>query len=112
MLGGANYGPWVPPFPAYAQLPDEQPGKGIGHFFGAMRIDAFRSAEEFKRHMDQWIKKFRSAKTIQGQEKVLIHGDIEREMEIERKKNGIPLHEKVIADLEELGRKFEISFSH
>jgi LDH2 family malate/lactate/ureidoglycolate dehydrogenase len=110
ILSGANYGPWVPPFPAYAKLPDEQPGKGIGHFFGAMRIDAFRPAEDFKKHMDKWIKKFRSAKTIKGQDKVLIHGDIEREIVAERKKNGIPLHEKVITDLEALGKKFEISF--
>lgn len=110
ILSGANYGPWVPPFPAYAKLPDEQPGKGIGHFFGAMRIDAFRPADEFKMHMDKWIKKFRSAKTMKGQEKVLIHGDIEREMEEVRKKNGIPLHEKVVTDLEELGKKYEISF--
>ena len=46
VLSGANYGPWVPPFPAYVPLPDEQPGKGIGHFFGALRIDAFRPADE------------------------------------------------------------------
>src|SRR6476660_241824 len=81
VLSGANYGPWVPPFPADVPMPDEQPGKGIGHFFGAMRIDAFRPAEEFKSHMDQWINRFRSAKTADGFEKVLIPGDPEREME-------------------------------
>mgnify|MGYP001770981739 FL=1 len=83
VLSGANYGPWVPPFPAYVPMPDEQPGKGIGHFFGAMRIDAFRPAADFKKDMDKWIKRFRSAKTIKGQEKVLIPGDPEREMEEE-----------------------------
>ncbi len=41
VLSGANYGPWAPPFPAYLPMPEEMPGKGIGHFFGAMRIDAF-----------------------------------------------------------------------
>src|SRR5499425_1385024 len=55
VLSGANYGPWVPPFPAFVPMPDEQPGKGIGHFFGAMRIDAFRPADDFKKHMDKWI---------------------------------------------------------
>ena len=44
VLSGANYGPWVPPFPAFIPVPENMPGKGIGHFFGAMRIDAFRDS--------------------------------------------------------------------
>jgi L-2-hydroxycarboxylate dehydrogenase (NAD+) len=108
VLSGANYGPWVPPFPAYVPMPDEQPGKGIGHFFGAMRIDAFRPADDFKKNMDKWIRRFRSAKPIQGQQRVLIPGDPEREMEAERMDNGIPLLKPVIDDLHFLGEKFDV----
>ena len=61
VLSGANYGPWVPPFPAFMPMPEDMPGKGIGHFFGAMRIDAFRPATEFKKNMDIWIRRFRWA---------------------------------------------------
>jgi LDH2 family malate/lactate/ureidoglycolate dehydrogenase len=111
VLSGANYGPWVPPFPAYVPIPDEQPGKGIGHFFGAMRIDAFRPADDFKLHMDKWIKRFRSARTVEGQAKVLIPGDPERETETFRMKNGIPLLKPVIEDLKFLGERFEVGFS-
>src|SRR6187455_612455 len=110
VLSGANYGPWVPPFPAYVPMPDEQPGKGIGHFFGAMRIDAFRPADDFKMHMDKWIKRFRSAKTVKGEASVLIPGDPERKMEIERMKNGIPLLKPVVEDLKFLGEKFGVEF--
>ena len=110
VLSGANYGPWVPPFPAYVPMPSDMPGKGIGHFFGAMRIDAFRPADDFKKNMDQWIKRFRTAKTISGFDKVIIPGDPEREMEAERKKNGIPLLGPVVDDLEFLSEKFEIKF--
>jgi LDH2 family malate/lactate/ureidoglycolate dehydrogenase len=110
VLSGANYGPWVPPFPAYVPMPDEQPGKGIGHFFGAMRVDAFRPANDFKMHMDKWIKRFRSAKTVKGAENVLIPGDPEREMEMERMKNGIPLLKPVVEDLKFLGEKLGVSF--
>ncbi len=110
VLSGANYGPWVPPFPAYVPMPDEQPGKGIGHFFGAMRIDAFRPAADFKMHMDKWIRRFRSSKTINSNEKVLIPGDPEREMETERMKNGIPLLKPVVEDLKFLGEKFQVIF--
>jgi L-2-hydroxycarboxylate dehydrogenase (NAD+) len=109
ILSGANYGPWVPPFPAYVSMPDEQPGKGIGHFFGAMRIDAFRKAEDFKLHMDKWILRFRSAKTINKNQKVIIPGDPEREMEKDRMTNGIPLLKPVVEDLKFLGEKFAIN---
>jgi LDH2 family malate/lactate/ureidoglycolate dehydrogenase len=111
ILSGANYAPWVPPFPVYVPMPAEQPGKGIGHFLGAMRIDAFRPADEFKRHMDKWIGGFRTAKTIKGKEKVLIPGDPEREMETERMQNGISLLDSVINDLKRLAESFNISFS-
>ena len=110
VLSGANYGPWVPPFPAYVPMPENMPGEGIGHFFGAMRIDGFRPAEDFKKNMDQWIERFRSAKPINGDQKVLIPGDPEREAEAERMKNGIPLHEAVIIDLKEIALKYDIPF--
>ena len=109
LLSGANYAPWVPPFPAYVPLPAEKPGKGIGHFFGAMRIDAFRPADEFKQHMDHWIKGFRSCKPIPGQDRILIPGDPEREMEAERKLNGIPLLDSVVNDLRETGDRFGVT---
>jgi L-2-hydroxycarboxylate dehydrogenase (NAD+) len=110
VLSGANYGPWVPPFPAFIPMPTGMPGKGIGHFFGAMRIDAFRPAADFKKHMDKWIRRFRSATPAPGFEKVLIPGDPEREMEAERLVGGIPLLPAVIRDLKELAIKLDVEF--
>lgn len=109
LLSGANYAPWVPPFPAYVPMPAQQPGKGIGHFLGAMRIDAFRPAEDFKKDMDHWIQGFRKCRTIPGEEKVLVPGDPEKEFEEERSKNGIPLLDAVVDDLKNLADKFFIS---
>lgn len=108
VLSGANYGPWVPPFPAFMPMPENMPGKGIGHFFGAMRIDAFRPADDFKQHMDQWIQRFRSARPVEGQEQVLIPGDPEREMEADRLERGIPLLHSVVEDLNFLAEKFQL----
>lgn len=108
VFSGANYGPWVPPFPAYVALPLDPPGKGIGHFFGAMRIDAFRKAEDFKYNMDNWIRRFRSAKPVEGQSRVLIPGDPEREAAAFRQEHGIPIHPSVWSDLDEVGQKFGI----
>lgn len=111
LLSGANYAPWVPPFPAYVPMPAQQPGKGIGHFLGAMRIDAFRPAEDFKRSMDHWIKGFRNAKPMAGQERVLVPGDPEREFETERMEKGIPLLKAVVTDLRSLAEKFSLDLN-
>ena len=110
VLSGANYGPWVPPFPAYVPMPENMPGEGIGHFFGAMRIDGFRPANEFKQHMDHWIERFRAANPVNGQEKVLIPGDPEREAESDRMQHGIPLHAAVVTDLKQVAEKHGIRF--
>jgi LDH2 family malate/lactate/ureidoglycolate dehydrogenase len=110
VLSGASYGPWAPPFPAYVPMPENMPGEGLGHFFGAMRIDAFRPASAFKDHMDNWIKRFRTAKTIEGFDRVLIPGDPEREMELIRKNEGIPVINNVVEDLKILAKSLGVAF--
>jgi L-2-hydroxycarboxylate dehydrogenase (NAD+) len=108
VLSGASYGPWAPPFPAYVPMPENMPGEGLGHFFGAMRIDAFRPASEFKFHMDNWIRRFRSAVPVNENQPVLIPGDPEREMESVRIKDGIPVVSAVLKDLEQLSERFKV----
>lgn len=108
VLSGANYGPWVPPFPAYVPVPEDMPGKGIGHFFGAMRIDAFRPAAEFKKDMDQWLRRFRQAKPGRQFEKVLVPGDPEREMETLRMNQGIPIPASIVENLDLLAGQFKV----
>lgn len=108
-MSGASYGPWAPPFPAYIPLPPMMPGLGLGHFFGAIRIDAFRPATEFLEEMDRWIQRFREAKPAPGQEKVLIPGDPEREASAHRMLHGIPMEKQVWEDLETLGNRFGVA---
>jgi LDH2 family malate/lactate/ureidoglycolate dehydrogenase len=91
-------------------MPAQQPGKGIGHFLGAIRVDAFRTTKEYKKDMDHWISGFRNAKPIQGQHAVLVPGDPERIASEERLKNGIPVHQDVVKDLRSLAEKFSIAF--
>jgi LDH2 family malate/lactate/ureidoglycolate dehydrogenase len=110
VLSGANYGPWVPPFVAFLKPVENQVGKGLGHFFGAMRIDAFRDSKEFKFHMDNWIRTFKNAKVAEGYERVIIPGEPEMEIQKERLKNGIPLLEPVIKDLKDLAEKLNLKF--
>lgn len=110
VLSGASYGPWAPPFVSFLPLPENPPGEGLGHFFGAMRVDAFRPKEEFLQHMDNWIRRFRQASPVEGQQQVLIPGDPEREMEGKRRIEGIPLLRPVEEDLQMLSEKLGIEF--
>jgi len=109
VLSGANYGPWVPPFVAFLEPPTDPVGMGIGHFVGAMRVDGFRPVAEFKSHLDNWIERFKSSKTIDPNQKVIIPGEPETEAEANRKANGIPLVDAVVNDLNELAMRFNIS---
>ena len=110
VLSGANFGPWAPPFVSFLPMPENPVGEGLGHFLGAMRIDGFRPADEFKENMDVWIERFRSAKTTSESSRVLIPGDPEREMEAIRKVDGIPINDKVVIDLQEVGIRFGLKF--
>lgn len=112
-LGGANWGPWVPPFALRQFVPEKEVGKGTGHFFGAMAVDAFIEKDEFKRQIDDYIRTFRKTKPAPGQTEVLLPGDPEREAEAIRKVEGIPVVEAVVNDLlnvsKETGIPFEVA---
>jgi len=109
VLSGANFGPFVPPNLAYLPLPDEQVGKGMGHFFGAWRIDAFMPDETFRERMDRWIEIFRNAKPVPGK-KVLIPGDIEREAEERISREGITIIPAIQDEVKELAEKLDLDF--
>lgn len=111
VLSGANYGPWVPPFVSFLPLAPDMPGKGIGHFVGAMRVDGFRPIEDFKTNMDQWIDRFKSAQTIDGQSEVIIPGEPETAMFVERTSSGIPLIDAVYNDMKSICEDLAIEFT-
>src|SRR5881397_2937254 len=111
VLSGANWGPFAPPFALRQEIPARSVGKGIGHFFGALRIDAFLDPREFKRQIDDWIRTFRKTKPIPGTPGVLIPGDPEREAERERAKSGIPVLRPVVEELRDISRRTGIPLS-
>ena len=110
VLSGANFGPFVPPQVPYLDPPDKQTGKGLGHFFGAMRIDAFQDKETFKSRMDQWIDTFKKSESAAGQPPVMIPGDPEREMEYKTANKGIELIAPVKNDLKEIAQILGLDF--
>jgi LDH2 family malate/lactate/ureidoglycolate dehydrogenase len=110
VLGGANWGPFTPPFALRQEIPTRSVGKGIGHFFGALRIDGFIALDEFKRQIDEWIRVFRAARPEPGSPGVVIPGDPERQAEAIRRVTGIPLSQAVVADLRDIAERTGIPF--
>lgn len=109
VLSGANFGPWVPPFVSFLQPPANPVGEGLGHFVGAMRIDAFRELDAYYEAIDTWIERFKAAEPIDPQEPVLVHGEPEMRAYRQRKRDGIPVNDKVVSDMEALAAKFKIN---
>jgi LDH2 family malate/lactate/ureidoglycolate dehydrogenase len=109
-LSGANWGPFTPPFIMLKTTQERSVGKGIGHFFGALRIEAFIDPIEFKRQVDDWIRTFRATAPAPGTSGPLIPGDPERQAEAVNRREGIALLDPVIADLREVGRRTGVAF--
>ena len=105
VLSGANWGPFAPPFALRQPSPERQVGKGIGHFFGAMRIDAFRDAAEFKAQIDDFIRTLRATRPAPGTSGPLLPGDPERQAQKERDVDGVPLVAAVLDDLRDIARQ-------
>ena len=111
VLSGANWGPFAPPFALRQEIPTRSVGKGIGHFFGALRIDAFIDPDEFKRQIDEMVRTLRATKAAPGTNGPLIPGDPERIAEAERRRAGVPLLPAVVAELRDISRQTGIAFA-
>ena len=108
VLSGANWGPFTPPFALRQEIPARSVGKGIGHFFGALRIDGFIDPEEFKRQIDDLVRTFRRTRPAPGTSGPLLPGDPEREAEATRRRDGIPLIGPVVEELRDIAARTRI----
>lgn len=82
-----------------------------GHFFGAIRVDAFRPVAEFKKDMDRLIRELKSTPPIEGQRRVYVAGEIEFETAEERAERGIPLLPSVLKGLREVSEELGIAYN-
>jgi LDH2 family malate/lactate/ureidoglycolate dehydrogenase len=81
-----------------------------GHFFGAIRVDAFRPVLEFKQDMDRLIRDLKATPPAKGQERVYVAGEIEFETAAERAEHGVPLHRSVLKGLREVGEQLGVPY--
>ncbi|MEX0804652.1 MAG: Ldh family oxidoreductase [Candidatus Binatia bacterium] len=79
------------------------------HFFGAIRVDSFRPADEFNRDMDRLIREFKSTPFIEGQERVYVAGQIEFEQPRRGAERGIPLLLSVLQGLRDMSEQLGVA---
>jgi LDH2 family malate/lactate/ureidoglycolate dehydrogenase len=82
----------------------------VGHFFGAIRIDAFRPLADFKHDMDGIIHQLKESPKAVGQDRIYIHGEKEFERAENNRKVGVPLLEPVVKSLQEAGHQVGVEF--
>jgi LDH2 family malate/lactate/ureidoglycolate dehydrogenase len=82
----------------------------MNHFFGALRIDGFMPADEFKKGMDAMIKAHHELPKAPGVDRIYLAGEVEKETERQRRQ-GIPLHPSVVASLQELAKELNIEYN-
>jgi len=111
VLSGANFGPFVPPSVAYLPVKSEKVGEGTGHFFGAMRIDAFQDSQVFKTKMDEWIHTFKNAKPASGKPEVLVPGEPEFMKEEEIRRTGIRVLPAIAGEMKEIADELDVPFT-
>jgi L-2-hydroxycarboxylate dehydrogenase (NAD+) len=106
VLPGAGYANNIyPKTPQGKALP-----ANVGHFFGALRVDAFRPLEEFKVTMDDIIQRLKRTSKAEGAERIYIHGEKEYEITQERRANGVILHPKVVEDLKAIAKETNLVY--
>ena len=76
---------------------------GVGHFFGAIKIEAFREPEAFKRDMDAIMEQMIHAPKAEGEDRIFVHGEKEFEKAEKAKKEGVRLSEVTVKTLVESG---------
>lgn len=82
----------------------------VGHFFAAIRLDAFRDPTDFKRDLEALFDQLRSAEKAEGQNRIYIHGEKEFELAAKYEKEGIPLLPEVVKSLISAGELAGIAF--
>jgi len=83
----------------------------VGHFFGAIRIDVFRSLSGFKEDMDAVIHELKDSPKAVGADRIYIQGEKEFERAEFNRTNGVPLLVPVVNSLAEAGKQVGVEFN-
>ena len=78
------------------------------HFFGAICLDLFRPADEFKKDMDAFVGTIHDAPAAPGHDRIYYPGEIEHLTREKRAVKGIPITDAVWSDLKSLSEQYDV----
>ncbi|MBA4376317.1 MAG: malate dehydrogenase [Anaerolinea sp.] len=82
----------------------------IGHFFAAVKIEAFRELEGFRKDMDTLLTQLKESPKAVGEERIYIHGEKEFEKADRAAVEGVPLSEAAVKTLKQAGEQDGVEF--
>lgn len=78
---------------------------GCGQFYIALDVERFMPLSDFLDRMDQLIAQLHASALAPGSDRIYVPGEIEHEKAERSRKEGLPLEENLIAELEALARE-------
>jgi L-2-hydroxycarboxylate dehydrogenase (NAD+) len=114
ILSGVLSGAWARVEPALSGQASSTPQAAcfdqstMGHFFAALRIDAFQPLDQFKNAMDAMADALHAAPTVDPTDTVHYPGEIEFATAIERAENGIPIDDRLFDELYGLAEQLDL----
>ena len=100
VLSGAAYSTFVGA--------DSKKPANVGHFFAAIDIARFIEPAKFQNRLDNYIALLKNSKKAKNEKRIYIHGEKSFARSAERAKYGIPMQEKVFANLAEIGAELGV----
>ncbi len=83
-------------------------GADVGHFFAAVKVEAFRPLIDFEAQMDYLIRMLKESPKAVGQDRIYIAGEKEFELAEAHEKNGVPVMDEVIRMLSAAGQEIGV----
>jgi LDH2 family malate/lactate/ureidoglycolate dehydrogenase len=83
----------------------------MGHFFAAVRINAFQPLHRFRAAMDAMIDALHAAPPAESNAKLCYPGEIEARTAAERATHGIPISDYLMRELHGLANQFGLALS-
>ncbi|MFC2144740.1 Ldh family oxidoreductase [Actinomycetota bacterium] len=91
-------------------FPHEPREADVGHFFMAIKIDAFRPVLDFKKQIDYMVGLLKDSPKAKGQDRIYIAGEKEYLAAEENKARGVPLLDKIVEELKVNGADIGVTF--
>jgi len=89
---------------------DHSEPQNVGHLFFAIRPDLFMALTDFQARMDTFYERIKALPRAAGVDEIMLPGEPEQRREDQRRRDGIPVTDNVIADLTAEGARLGVVF--